>query len=149
MKTRAAAFAVRVRPCVLALALVACSGPSDSSPESAFKSFVSALQAAREEPGQAKRVVELLSSADRRELQRRADATRRLGGEAPSLTDLLVLERMEVAWTPKKVKVAKRSGRRAEVVATGPDKQRARVTMVEEDDGWRVSLGLDRARSGR
>jgi len=58
-----------------------------------------------------------------------------------------VLSRMEIDWTPKKVKVDKRQDRRAEVVATGPDNQRARIVMVRESDGWRVSLGLAAARA--
>lgn len=129
------------------LVLSGCGGPTDSSPEGAFRKFVSALQAAREDSSQADRVLELLSSADRRELRRRADASKRLGGETPDLTELLVLDRMQISWTPKKVAVAKRHGREAEIVATGPQRQRARVTMVEEDGGWRVSLGLARARA--
>ena len=130
----------------IVLALAACGGPSDSSPEAAFRSFVAALQATRDDPGQVDRVIALLSSSDRRELRRRADATKRLGGEAQTPADLLVLERMEIAWTPQKVAVAKRAGRRAEIVATGPERQRARIVMVQEDDGWRVSLGLTRSR---
>jgi len=144
---RALAGAVIAAASILALSTLtdACGGPSDSSPEGAFKAFAAALQAARDDPEQGDRVVALLAAADRRELQRRADASKRLGGEARTPASLLVLGRAEIAWVPKKVSVAKRQDRRAEVVVTGPEKQRARVVMVREDDGWRVSLGLAQA----
>lgn len=119
-----------------------CDGKSDSSPEGAFRAFAAALQATREDAEQMNRVFALLSAADRRELERRAEAAKRLGGEAREGAEMLASGRIQVAWVPKRVEVKKRSDRRAELAVTGPDKQRARVVMVREDEGWRVSLGL-------
>ena len=65
-----------------------------------------------------------------------------MGGEARTTADMLALGRIQLAWTPKKVQVAKRTDRRAELVVTGPDNQRAHPVMVREDGGWRISLGL-------
>jgi hypothetical protein len=119
-----------------------CDGKSDSSPEGAFRAFAAALQATREDSEQMQRVFALLSAADRRELERRAEASTRLGGEEREGAEMLATGRIQVAWVPKKIEVKKRADRRAELAVTGPNKQRARVVMVREDEGWRVSLGL-------
>lgn len=130
----------------LALAVLllaaACNSKSDSSPDGALRAFTAALTATREDSDQLERVTDLLSTPDRRELERRAEASKRLGGEERTVSEMLVLGRIQVAWVPRKIRVAKRTDRRAELDVTGPDKQRARVVMVREDEGWRVSLGL-------
>ncbi len=124
------------------VAMTHCDGKSDSTPEGAFRAFAAALQATREDSEQLRRVHALLSAADRRELERRAQASKRLGGDEREGAEMLITGRIEVAWAPKKVEVKQRSDRRAELAVTGPDRQRARVVMVREDEGWRVSLGL-------
>lgn len=140
---RGSALALVAALAVAALAGPAsCGGRGESSPEGAFKAFSAALLGTRDDPKQMDKVYDLLSKADRRELTRRAEASRRLGGEARTGAEMLVLGRIQVAWTPKKIEVTKRSDRRAELAVTGPDRQRVRVVMVREDDGWRVSLGL-------
>jgi hypothetical protein len=119
-----------------------CGGRGDSTPEGAFRAFSAALQATREDAEQMRKVYALLSSADRRELERRAKASERLGGEARDGAEMLVTGRVQVAWVPKKIEVAERGDRRVELAVTGPKKQRARVVMVREGGAWRVSLGL-------
>lgn len=145
MKGRKRAVGVVVAAVLAAAAIVAttdCDGKSDSTPEGAFRAFAAALQATREDSEQLRRVHALLSAADRRELERRAQASKRLGGDEREGAEMLVTGRIEVAWVPKKIEVKKRTDRRAELAVTGPDRQRASVVMVREDEGWRVSLGL-------
>jgi hypothetical protein len=120
----------------------ACNTKSDSSPEGALRAFTAALAATREDADQLERVTALLSEPDRRELERRAGVSHHLGDAERTASDMLVLGRIQVAWVPRRIKVTKNDGRRAELAVTGPDKQRARVKMVHEPDGWRVSLGL-------
>jgi len=145
VKGRKRAVGVVVAAVLAAAAIVAttdCDGKSDSTPEGAFRAFAAALQATREDSEQLRRVHALLSAADRRELERRAQASKRLGGDEREGAEMLVTGRIEVAWVPKKIEVKKRTDRRAELAVTGPDRQRASVVMVREDEGWRVSLGL-------
>ncbi|MBI2897206.1 MAG: hypothetical protein HYY06_26855 [Deltaproteobacteria bacterium] len=132
---------IRLAPIAL-LILLGCGGPSDSTPEGAFKQFAAAVVASTDDEEQLERVYSLLSPADRRELDRRARQVMASGGPRTTGAQMLAHGRVLVQWVPKKVKVKQRTPDRVELVVTGTSRQRATIFMVPEGDAWRVDLGL-------
>jgi hypothetical protein len=117
--------------------------PSDDSPERVVEAFVDRMRRVHGDPKAARAAFDLLWLEARDNLTERAKRASALVGEKVAPEQMLAPSRFSLQFEPKRY-TSQIQGGWAEVTVTGeaPDSQRRTVTVVKEDNQWRVVLRL-------
>ncbi len=129
---------------LLAVALaLGCERPSSASPEETVTAFVAALEQARTDPAQRRRVYDLLSADAQRSLTERARRASQVSGWELKPWEMLAPGRMRLrVQVDPELMTTRVSGERAVVTARGRAGGAADVPLVREGSAWRVALDL-------
>jgi hypothetical protein len=147
--------------CVLAAAVVlsvatGCrTRPSEDSPQRVVEEFIDRMRRVHGDPKVARAAYDLLWLEARENLIERAKRASALVGQKVTPEQMLAPSRFSLRFEPTHY-TSQTQGGWAEVTVTGetPDSQRRTVTVVKEDNQWRVVLRLPplppiRRRQGR
>jgi hypothetical protein len=138
-----------VRPLGAGLLLVAalaasCSRPPpDSTPDSAVRLFLDAMDAAGDEPRAIRRAYDLLGPAARANLTERARRTSRLQGRQVEPWEMLAAGMFGLSFRAKAMRPNVVGDRATvEVFGEDPQQEHASVVCVREGMAWRVEPGF-------
>jgi len=132
----------------LSLAIAACSRTvDDSTPAGAARMFVSAMVLSTEDRRGLEEAYHLLSQPTRAQLVQRARQTAALGAREREPWEMLVEGTAHLRFEPRpggfREQLDGSDPDRAIVTILGPhDGDRAELSLVREDDGWRIALDL-------
>jgi hypothetical protein len=128
---------------VCALAASCSRPPPDSTPDSAVRQFLDAMDLAGDDPRTIRRAYDLLGPTARANLVERARRTSRLQGRQVEPWEMLAAGMFGLAFRTKAMR-PNVVGDRATVEVFGEDPQRehASVVCVREAAAWRVEPGL-------
>jgi hypothetical protein len=139
----------RRRGCAAAASLLAvalalgCERSSSASPEETVAAFVAALEQARSDPAQRKRVYDLLSAGAQHSLSERARRASQVSGWELKPWEMLAPGRMRLrVQVDPELMTTRVSGERAVVTARGRAGGAADVPLVREGSAWRIDLDL-------
>ena len=132
---------MRALVAVLALS-AACSSNPDSTPDGTVRELVRLLGDESYDPAAKDKALGLLDPRTRRELARRAKVASESVGRPMKAADMIVSGGTTFRFDISKVRVIEERVDRAVVEVQGPGREKSRVRLVREGDGWRVVLGL-------
>jgi hypothetical protein len=128
---------------VLSVAAGCRTRPSEDSPERVVEEFVDRMRRVHGDPKAARAAFDLLWLEARENMTERAKRASALVGQKVAPEEMLAPSRFSLRFEPKRY-TSQIQGGWAEVTVTGeaPDSQRRIVTVVREDNQWRVVLRL-------
>ncbi len=138
------AMASKLRFIVLtALVLAGCTRAApDATPEGALRAWLEHMEAAQDDPHEAREAYRLLGPASRENLAQRAERASQLQGRRTEPYEIVAPGFFGLRFRPEAMK-ATVVGDRASVEVTGNHgSERATVACVREGGGWRVELDL-------
>lgn len=116
---------------------------ADETPEGVVQAWLDRMEHVHENPDDAARAYELLSSETKKNLEERARRASAATGRKMSPESMLVPSRFSLRFVPRSMR-ARIAGERAlvDVVGANAEVERAEVPCVLEEGRWRVDLVL-------
>lgn len=129
---------------VFALLIAAgCEQKIDETPEDALTTWVTAMNASRNDPSARERAYTMLSSRAKEQLAQRAAVAIQLSGRDIKPWEILAPGRFALRFAFDRARLRSQvDGTNATVTARGPGTEVAEVPMVLENGHWRVALEL-------
>ncbi len=116
--------------------------PTNGTPEGAVREFIDRMRDVGRDPAAAKAVFAIFSKRTRQNLAERAQRYGAASGKTIAPEAMIVPSRFMIRFEPQRMtSTVVGSHALVEVIGLGAD-ERAKVTCMFEDDGWRVDLEL-------
>lgn len=130
----------RLAPWLLLALLAGCAEEApDATPEGALRAFIEAMEESRYDDSQRAEAYALLDEGSREELEGRVARAEALGRAGLEPWEMLATGRFRLSFEARSMSAEVVDGSGV-VVVRGPRGERAEVSVVREEAGWRVRL---------
>jgi hypothetical protein len=134
----------RISTAILALVLSACARkPADATPEGVVRELLDRIDRSLADPAEMHGVYELMSSSTKANLIERARRASTTSGREVSPEEMIAPGLFLLRFEPRRMLTRfGDEGAIVDVVGIDPEKDRAEVPCVLEDDRWRIEIRL-------